>query len=195
MLKAAIVAVFLFVNLSFAQNTAWTFDKAHSQVKFEVTHLVISKVQGLFNSFDGVVKTSGDDFTDAVIEFTVETNSINTENERRDNHLKSDDFFNAEKFPQMTFKSKSMKKVGDNEYTLIGDLTIRDVTKEVELKVEKGGMMTDNSGNVKAGFRLKGTINRFDFNLKWNALLEVGGAVVGPNVDIICDIQIAKESV
>lgn len=195
MFKMMIFALLLSAASLFAQNTAWNFDKAHSQVKFEVTHLVISKVQGKFDNFDGVVKTNSDDFSDAVVEFTVQTQSINTANERRDNHLKSDDFFNAEKFPQMKFKSKSMKKVDDNNFKLIGDLTIRDVTKEVELDVRKGGIMTDNSGNVKAGFRIKGTINRFDFNLKWNALLEVGGAVVGPNVDIICDIQLAKESV
>ncbi len=194
MLKTTFFAVLFAVSTILGQNTVWKFDKAHSQVKFEVTHLVISTVTGMFNNYDGTVKTNGDDFTDAEIEFTVETQSINTDNERRDNHLRSDDFFNAEKFPQMKFKSKSMTKVGDNRYKLVGNLKIRDVTKEVELEVRKGGIMTDNSGNVKAGFRLKGTINRFDFNLKWNALLEVGGAVVGPNVDIICDVQLVKES-
>jgi polyisoprenoid-binding protein YceI len=194
MLKVSFIAVLMSLSSLLAQSTSWNFDKAHSQVKFEVTHLVISTVLGKFDNFDGTVKTNGDDFTDAEIEFTVETNSINTANDRRDNHLRSDDFFNAEKFPQMKFKSKSMRKIDENNYKLIGDLTIRNVTKEVELNVARGGMMTDNYGNVKAGFRLTGTINRFDFNLKWNALLEVGGAVVGPNVDIICDIQLVKES-
>jgi polyisoprenoid-binding protein YceI len=194
MLKSLIIAVLLPFSTLLAQNTNWNFDKAHSQIKFEVTHLLITTVTGKFNNFDGAVKTNADDFTDAVIEFTVETQSIDTDNERRDNHLRSDDFFNAEKFPQMKFISKSMKKVGDNKYKLIGDLTIRDVTKEVELEVTKGGTIEDMEGKTRAGFKITGSINRFDYNLKWNALLEAGGAVVGPNVDIICTIQLVKES-
>ena len=188
-----ILAIVLFAAASFAQSTTWKFDKVHSQVKFNVTHLVISEVTGYFRTFDGTVKTNGEDFTDAQIEFTIEAQSIDTDNEKRDNHLKSDDFFNAEKFPQLKFKSKSMKKVGNNKYKLTGDLTIRDVTKQVELNVVYGGMANDGYGNKKAGFKITGTVNRFDYNLKWNALLEAGGAVVGSGVEMVCNIQLVQE--
>lgn len=194
MLKTLLVLLFFSVT-SFAQQTIWKFDKAHSQVQFKVTHLVISEVTGSFKDFDGTVKTVGEDFATTEIEFTIQTKSINTGVEKRDNHLRSDDFFNAEKFPQIVFKSKSMRKVGDNKYKLVGDLTIRDVTKQVELDVVLGGMVNDGSGNRRAGFKLTGTVNRFDYNLKWNALIEAGGAVVGPEVEIICNVELVKESV
>lgn len=194
MLKTLLVLLFFSVT-SFAQQTIWKFDKAHSQVQFKVTHLVISEVTGSFKDFDGTVKTVGEDFATTEIEFTIQTKSINTGVEKRDNHLRSDDFFNAEKFPQIVFKNKSMRKVGDNKYKLVGDLTIRDVTKQVELDVVLGGMVNDGSGNRRAGFKLTGTVNRFDYNLKWNALIEAGGAVVGPEVEIICNVELVKESV
>jgi polyisoprenoid-binding protein YceI len=194
MLKTLLVLLFFSVTY-FAQQTAWKFDKAHSQIQFTVTHLVISEVTGSFQNFDGTVRTKDEDFSTAEIEFTIQTKSINTGIEKRDNHLRSDDFFNAEKFPQITFKSKSMKKVGDNRYKLVGDLTIRDVTKEVELDVVHGGIIDDGYGNRKAGFNLTGTVNRFDYNLKWNALIEAGGAVVGPEVKIICNVELSAKSV
>lgn len=172
--------------------TKWTFDKAHSKVQFKVTHMVISEVTGQFKSYDGTVETSKDDFTDAKINFTIDVNSINTDNEQRDNHLKSDDFFNAEKYPKITFVSKSFKKVGDKKYKLVGDLTIRNITKQVELDVVYNGTVKDPWGNTRAGFKVTGQVNRFDFGLKWNALLEFGGAVVGEKVDIIIDVEIVK---
>ena len=178
----------------FAQPDVWKFDPAHSQVKFNVTHMVVAEVTGYFKKFDGIVKTNGEDFTNADIEIAIETKSINTENERRDNHLRSDDFFNAEKYPEIKFKSRSLKKVEDNQYKMVGDLTIRDVTKEVELDVKQGGFITDGQGKTRAGFKITGTVNRFDYNLKWNALLEAGGAIVGPNVDIICNVELVKDS-
>lgn len=182
-----------FAITAFAQDATWKFDRAHSEIKFNVTHLVISEVSGNFRTFDGNIKTKGDDFSNASIEFTIETKSIDTDNEKRDNHLRSDDFFNAEQYPQIKFKSKSMQKIGDNKYKLIGDLTIRDVTKEVELNVVHGGTVNDGYGNTKAGFNITGKLNRFDYNLKWNALLEVGGAVVGSEVRMICNIQLVQE--
>lgn len=194
MLRTLLASV-LFTVATFAQPVTWKFDKAHSQVKFNVTHLVISEVTGYFRNFDGLVKTNEEDFSNAGIEFTIETKSLDTDNEKRDNHLRSDDFFNAEKFPQMKFKSTSMKKTGDNKYKLIGDFTIRDVTKQVELDVVHGGTIKDNAGNKKAGFKISGTINRFDYNLKWNMLLEAGGAVVGSDVEMICNVQLVQESV
>jgi polyisoprenoid-binding protein YceI len=178
----------------FAQTDIWKFDHAHTQVKFNVTHLVITEVTGYFKSFDGVVKTQGEDFTKAEIDFTIQTKSINTENEKRDNHLRSDDFFNAEKYPEIKFKSKSIKKTGNNKYKMIGDLTIRDVTKEVELDLKQGGIITDGQSKTRTGFQINGIVNRFDYNLKWNALLEAGGAVVGPNVEIVCNVELVKDS-
>lgn len=191
MKKVSLLLLIIALGYTNAQ-TKWTFDKAHTKVQFKVSHMVISEVTGQFKSYDGTVETSKDDFTDAKINFTIDVNSIDTDNEQRDNHLKSDDFFNAEKFPKITFVSKSFKKVGDKKYKLTGDLTIRNFTKQVELDVTYNGTVKDPWGNTRAGFKVAGRINRFDFGLKWNALLELGGAVVGENVDIIIDAEIIK---
>jgi polyisoprenoid-binding protein YceI len=149
-------------------------------------------VTGEFKSFDGNIETNKDDFSDAKINFSVDINSISTDNEQRDKHLKSDDFFNAEKYPKMTFVGKSMQKVSDNNYTLTGDLTIRDVTKQVTLNVILNGVIKDPWGNTKAGFKITGDINRFDYNLKWNALMETGGAVVGKIVHLTINLELQK---
>jgi polyisoprenoid-binding protein YceI len=169
--------------------TKWTIDKVHSNVKFTVTHLVISEVEGYFKIFEGSMEHSKPDFSDAKINFIVDINSINTDNENRDNHLKSDDFFNAAKFPQMKFESTSFTPQGNNKYKLDGNLTIRDVTKPVTFEVTYGG--TANMGNmVKAGFRAKTTINRFDYNLKWDKATESGGLVVGKDVEIVVNAEL-----
>lgn len=176
----------------FSQNK-WTLDKAHTGVKFSVTHLVISEVEGNFKSFDATILSSKPDFTDAQINFSVDINSINTDNENRDKHLKSDDFFNAEKYPQMTFKSTSFKKVSGNNYELEGDLTIRDVTKRVKFAVQYNGTIKDPWGNPKAGFKATTNINRFDYNLKWDKLTEAGGAVVGKDVKVTVNLEIQQQ--
>lgn len=183
----------VFFSASFAQTTNWKFDQAHTQIKFTVKHLVISEVTGNFKKFDGLVTTEGDDFATAKISFTAEANSIFTDNEKRDAHLKNDDFFNAEKFPQLKFVGKSMKNTGKNKYKLTGDLTIRDVTKSVTLDVVYNGMATAWR-STRAGFKLSCSINRFDYNLKWNNLIETGGAVVSKDVKIICDVELIKEN-
>lgn len=184
-------AVILFTSLSFGQIN-WKIDNAHSSIGFNVTHLVISSVSGSFKNFDAVVKSSDETFKDAVIEFTADVKSINTANDKRDEHLKSDDFFNADKFPQIKFKSKSFKKVSGNKYKLTGDFTMRDVTKTITLDVVLNGVVKDPWGNTKAGFKITGSVNRFDYNLKWNTLMEAGGAVVGKNVDLICNVELTK---
>lgn len=163
--------------------TKWTVDKAHSTVKFTVSHMVVSETEGNFKVFDGSVTHTKADLSDAAIQFTVDVNSINTDNEGRDKHLKGDDFFNAEQYPVMKFESKSFKPLGGNKYELIGNLTIRDVTKQVKFDVTFGGTIKTGRGN-KAGFKAKGTINRFDYNLKWNRAVEAGGLVVGEDVEI-----------
>lgn len=186
------VILLLFGFISINAQSKWTVDKSHSKVQFSVTHLIISEVTGQFKSFDANVEASKDDFTDAKIEFAADVNSINTDNEGRDKHLKSDDFFNAEKFPKITFVGKSFKKVGNKNYKLVGDFTIRDITKEVTLDVVYNGSVKDPWGNTKAGFKIKGEVNRFDYDLKWNSLMEAGGAVVGKTVAIVVDLELQK---
>jgi polyisoprenoid-binding protein YceI len=157
--------------------------------------MVISTVTGQFERFSGSAESEGDDFEGATVTFEVEADSINTRNKDRDAHLKSDDFFNAEKYPKITFKSKSFTKVGDNNYKLVGDLTIRDVVKEVTLDVEYGGMVeNDGYGNVKAGFEVTGKINRKDFGLRWNGVTEAGQIIVSDEVKLILNVQFAKVS-
>lgn len=189
-----LAALLIFTATTISAQTNWGIDKSHSKVGFSVSHLVITDVDGFFKEYDAKVTTKGDDFSTANVEFTINTGSIFTDNDGRDKHLRSDDFFNAEKFPQMTFKGKSMKKVGDNKYKLVGDLTIRDVTKEVELDVKYNGMVKDPWGNTKAGFKVTGEINRFDYNLKWNTAIETGALVVGREVELIIDLQLVKKS-
>lgn len=190
------IAAFVIVLMAAASTeaqTKWALDNSHSNVKFTVTHLVISEVDGHFKTFTGSMTAAKPDFTDAQIDFSVDIASINTDNEQRDNHLKADDFFNAEKYPKMTFKSTSMKKLSGNRYELTGNLTIRDVTKKVTFTVTYGGTTKDPWGNTKAGFKATTTINRLDYGLKWNTLTEAGGAVVGPDVTININVEFAKE--
>ncbi len=170
----------------------WTIDKAHSGVKFTVTHLVVSEVEGSFKLFDGSMETSKPDFSDAKINFTVDINSINTDNDMRDKHLKSEEFFAAEKYPQMKFVSSSFTTAGGNKYKLAGNLTIKDVTKPVVFDVTYGG--TANAmGKTKSGFKAKTTINRFDYNLKWDKATETGGLVVSKDVDLVVNVEMNKE--
>jgi len=191
-LLLAFMLVATMINTGKSQ-TKWLLDNVHTGVKFTVTHLVISEVEGRFKAFSGSMTSSKPDFTDAQIEFSVDVNSISTDNEMRDKHLKSDDFFNAEKFPEMTFKSISFKKMAPKAYELSGNLTIRDVTRKVRFLVTYGGTVKDPYGNTKAGFKATATINRLDFGLKWNTLTEAGGTVVGSDVNIILNAEFAKE--
>jgi len=174
------------------QETKWAIDPTHSKVAFKVKHLMISNVLGNFKEFEGQVSTDGDDFSTAEINFTLNAASIDTEMVERDAHLKSPDFFDAEKYPKISFSGKGMKDLGDEMFELTGDLTIKEVTNPVTLTVEYGGIMTDPWGNTKAGFSLSGKINRKDFGLNWNAALEAGGVLVGDEVKISGDIELAK---
>lgn len=189
------ITLMLLAVVSIGQSNAqgWSVDNSHSQVMFTVSHLVISEVTGSFQGFSGKITAEKPDFSDAKIDFTVDVSTINTESEMRDNHLKSDDFFNAEKYPVISFKGKEMKKVSGNKYKLTGDLTIRDITKSVTLDVIYSGTVKDPWGNTKAGFKIKGMVDRFDYGLKWNTLTEAGGATVGKDVEITVNMQLAKE--
>ncbi|NJO24863.1 MAG: YceI family protein [Bacteroidia bacterium] len=169
--------------------TKWAVDKGHSNVKFSVVHMVVSDVEGYFKVFDGTVEHSKPDFSDAKINFSVDVTSINTDNERRDGHLKGDDFFSAAQFPQMKFESTSFKPLGNNKYQLSGNLTIRDITKPITFDVVYGGTIKTGMG-TKAGFKAKGAINRFDYNLKWDRATETGGLVVGKEVQIVVNLEL-----
>jgi len=186
----AVVAFLLVAGLANAQTT-WKIDKNHSSIGFNVTHMVISEVSGNFKTFDATVVNKADDFTGAEIEFTAQVASINTENENRDKHLKSDDFFNAEKFPEIKFKGNLAKEGG--KYVLKGAFTMRDVTKEVAFDVTYGGQI-DTGRGYKAGFKLTGKINRQDFGLKWANKLQDGSAVASDEIEIICKIELNKQA-
>ncbi len=171
--------------------TKWTLDKAHSNVKFSVTHLVVSETEGTFKLFNGSMENSKPDYSDAKISFNVDVNSINTDNEKRDAHLKGDDFFNAEKYPAMKFESTSFSPEGGNKYKLTGNVTIRDVTKPVTFDVTYGGTV-NAMGGTRIGFKAKTTIDRFDYNLKWDKTIETGGMVVSKEVDITVNVELKK---
>jgi polyisoprenoid-binding protein YceI len=179
----------LFSGAAFAQTT-WTVDKAHSKIGFNVVHMVVAEVEGKFKDFDASVVTTSEDFNGADVEFTAKVASIDTDNERRDNHLRSDDFFNAEKFPEVKFKGKIVKE--GSKYYLKGDFTMRDVTKPVKFDVTYGGTIATARG-AKAGFKINGNVNRQEYGLKWNRMLEAGGVTVSDNVEIICKIELDKQ--
>lgn len=172
-----------------AQNGKWAVDKSHSNVKFTVTHMTVSEVDGSFKVFEGSMEHTKADFSDAKVSFTIDVNSINTDNTNRDEHLKGDDFFSAAQYPQIRFVGTSMKPLGGNKYQLSGNMTVKDVTKPVTWEVTHGGVVNTQRGR-KAGFKAKTTINRFDYNLKWNRAVEAGGLVVGENVDIVVNIEL-----
>lgn len=183
------IGLLLVTGSVFAQ-TNWGLDKSHSKIGFNVTHMVVAEVEGKFNDFDAKVVSTTEDFNGADVEFTAKTASIDTDNERRDGHLKSDDFFNAEKFPEVKFKGKLVKE--NSKYLLKGDFTMRDVTKTVAFDVAYGGTINTGRG-FKAGFKVTGVVKRFDYGLKWNAALESGNLVVAEDVQIICKIELNKE--
>jgi len=168
----------------------WSIDQTHSSIQFAVKHMVISQAKGSFTNYTLKLETNGTEFSDAKIELEIDVKSINTASIDRDNHLRSADFFDIEKYPSIKFVSKSMYKINDEEYKLIGDITIKGITKSIEFKVNYGGQLIDPWGNVRAGFTLEGSINRFDFGLNWNTLLEAGGAVLDKIVKLHAEIEI-----
>lgn len=166
----------------------WSADTAHSEVQFKVKHLMINTVTGEFSSYRVNVESDSDKFSNSRIDFEADVQSINTKNDMRDNHLRSDDFFNAERFPKMTFTGT----VDGDVSRITGDLTIRDITRPVSLDVDFGGVMVDPYGTTKAGFEITGQINRQDFGLKWGAVTEAGGVVVSDTVKLVLNIQLQK---
>jgi polyisoprenoid-binding protein YceI len=172
----------------------WLIDTTHSEVQFKVKHLVISTVTGSFNKFSAELEAEKEDFTDAKVSFSADIDSIDTNNEQRDGHLKSDDFFSAAQFPQLSFASTSFEKESGSDYILKGDLTMRGVTKGVELAVDFGGVAKDPYGQTKAGFEAVGKISRKEFGLAWSAVTEAGGIVVSDEIKLLLNVQFIKQA-
>lgn len=192
MIYTAAASLFM-LSANYAQ-VNWKVDASHSKVSFSVVHALVAETEGRFKVYDGQVSSKSEtDFSNANISFSVDAASINTEDEKRDGHLKSPDFFDVAQFPQITFKSTSMKSMGKNTYELEGELTMHGVTKKVKLKaVGAPKTVKDPWGNTKYGFKVTGTINRKDFGLMWNKTLEAGGVLVAEDVDLVINIELSK---
>ncbi|MCK6600554.1 MAG: YceI family protein [Bacteroidetes bacterium] len=170
----------------------WNLDPAHSEIIFKVKHLMITNVKGEFRTFSSQIISEGSDFSKAKISLKIDTSSIFTNQEDRDNHLRSADFFETEKYPELVFEGTSFSRLDDENYKLKGNLTMKGVTREVTLDVEFGGLMKDPWGNEKAGFSVTGKLNRKDWGLNWNAALEAGGVMVSEEVKIQAEVQYIK---
>lgn len=173
--------------------TNWKVDPTHSEVGFKVKHMMITNVNGSFGTFDANAVTNGDDFSSAQFSFSADIDSINTGVADRDAHLKSDDFFNAVDYPKLNFKSTSVKDKGNGEFVINGELSIRDVTKQVELDAEFGGIVVDPYGQTKAGLAINGKIKRSEYGLKWSAITEAGSIVVSDDIKLITELQFVKQ--
>lgn len=196
-MKKLFITVATFITVAVNAQTNWKVDGSHSKLGFSVTHMMMTETEGKFKVYEGSVSSKSDmDFTDAKIDFTADAASINTEDEKRDGHLKSPDFFDTEKFPKITFKGTSMKantKKGKTTYDLVGDLTMKGVTKKVTLTaIGASKVLNDPWGNTKYGFKVTGVINRKDFGLNWNAALEAGGVLVAEEVKLDINIELNK---
>ncbi len=174
--------------MEIATKTKWNIDAAHSEISFRVRHMMISMVTGHFENFNALAETQNNSFDDAKFVFIAQVESINSKNKDRDEHLKSDDFFDVRVYPEIKYVSKDF-----DGKILIGDLTIKDITKEISLSVDFNGIVIDPFGQTKAGFEITGNINRKDFDLTWSAVTEAGGIIVGDTVKLIIDLQFIKE--
>ncbi len=172
--------------------TTWALDTTHSEIQFKVKHLMISKVTGQFHKFSATVETDGDDFQTAKVTFSAEIDSISTNNEQRDGHLKNADFFDAENHPHLSFTSTNLEKIDEENYKLHGTLTMRGVSKEETLDVEFGGMVQDPWGNTRVGFTINGKINRKDYGVSFGMVSETGGLLLGDDVSIHAQAEFVK---
>ena len=198
-LKLSLLALFIISLSAYAASTiTWKIDGNHSNIQFIATHMKISEVQGKFENYTGTIKTDGKDFETADISFTIDVNSINTGNSDRDDHLVKKDFFYAEKYPKIKFKSSELEKVeemenGKTKYKLIGDLTMRGETQEEEFTAIHNGTVVSPWGKKKSGWKITGTVNRYDYGIKWDKTTQGGELVVGKKVDIVCDIELSPK--
>lgn len=190
-MKKQIITISLsLITLWAIGQSTWQVDRVHSNIKFTVTHMMISEVEGKFNEFEGSVNSTTEDFDGAKVTFSAKSSSIDTDNERRDNHLRSDDFFNAEEHPEIKFDGQIEKE--GSKYYLVGKFTMRETTKDVKFDVKYNGSIEGRNGKI-AGFKVTGIINRFDYGLKWDRTIEAGGLVVGEDVDITCNIELREQ--
>jgi polyisoprenoid-binding protein YceI len=174
--------------------TKWIIDPTHSELGFKVKHLMIANVSGSFKNFNAEVETNGNDFTTATIQLKAEINSIDTNNPQRDGHLRSSDFFEAEKYPGISFESTKVEKIDKENYHVFGDLTMKGITNPVKLNVEFGGVTKDPWGGERAGFMITGKINRTDWGINFNAVLETGNLMLAEEVKINSEIQLVKQA-
>ncbi|MEJ1238006.1 YceI family protein [Chryseolinea sp. T2] len=172
--------------------TTWVIDPMHSEVLFKIKHLVISTVTGSFRKFEGQAITNGAGFDNAKVHFEIDVKSIDTNQPQRDEHLQAGDFFSADAYPKIVFDSTSFVKKSGSDYKMTGDLTLKGVTKPVELNVEYGGSENNGHGVVKHGFEITGTINRMEFGMTWNKLTDTGGLGLGEDIKLIANIQVAE---
>ncbi len=172
--------------------TTWAIDPTHSDLLFKIKHLVISNVTGSFKKFEGNIVTLGDDFNNAKVNLTIDVKSIDTNQAQRDGHLQTGDFFSADLYPQILFESTSFVNIGGSNYKMNGNLTLKGVTKPVELKVEYGGSEDNGHGVIKHGFEITGIVNRMEFGMTWNKLTDTGGLGLGEDIKLIANIQVAK---
>lgn len=191
-LQSVLFALALFWTVPAVAQDAWQVDRTHSSVEFTVTHMVVSEVTGHFRDFDVKMTTNGDDYTKASLEATIKIASITTDNDNRDNHLRSADFFDAEKHPEATFRSTKWEKAGEGKYKVTGDLSIRGNTKPVVLDVTHLGTITDPRGGTKTGWRAETSIDRFEFGTVWDKALESGGLVVSKDVKLTLRMAMKK---
>jgi polyisoprenoid-binding protein YceI len=174
-------------------NIVWLIDPVHSMIRFETKYLLITSVSGWFTKFEGTVVTPSEDFNDSQIKLTVYTNSIYTGNEERDHHLRSSDFFDAKKYPTLSFQS-SFVTIKDSKVAVVGDLRIKDVTETIEIEANYVGSARDPMGNLKAGFEMSTTLNRKDFGISWNKVFDQASVLLSEEVKVFCNIQLLKLS-
>ncbi|MCE7863649.1 MAG: polyisoprenoid-binding protein [Bacteroidetes bacterium CHB5] len=191
MKKLNVLVAILFLAGAASAQTTWKIDKGHSKVGFSVTHMVVAETEGKFNDFEGTIVSKTEDFNGAEVQFSAKVASINTDNERRDGHLKSPDFFDAEKFPDITFKGTLVKD--GSKYKLKGDFTMKNVTKKVEFDVTYGGKINTGRGE-KSGFKLTGSVNRMDYGLSWANKTPGGDLVVSDEVQLIVKVELDKQA-
>ncbi|HWA33804.1 MAG TPA: YceI family protein [Cyclobacteriaceae bacterium] len=195
-MKNALALLLMLGTISgcYSQTTKWGYDASHAKVGFSISHFGISETEGKFTMFEGTVLSDKPDFSDAKIDFKVDVNSIDTEDAQRDTHLKSPDFFDAVKYPSITFKGNKLIATGKNRYRLTGELNMHGVTKEVQLDVAYKGTVVDPYKNTKAGFKISGVIDRTQFGLSWNGKLASGDLLVGNEVVLNVNIELIKKS-
>lgn len=173
-----------------SNTTTWVIDPLHSEVFFKIRHLVISTVTGSFKKFEGSIITEGTDFSNAKVAIVIDVNSIDTNQPQRDEHLQNGDFFDAALYPQINFESASFVNTGGSTYKMSGNLTLRGVTKPIELTVEYGGSEKDGQGNLKHGFEVTGIVNRKEFGMTWNKITDSGGLGLSEDIKLIANIQV-----